>query len=96
MNWKDGTSYSKFDHERIPRIWELPITKKITLVVHRHIYDKSTWFMTLRHLGNTVINMLNLNTDDENQAKAYAIDMTLEYLCCQKEEIESAIQRLRQ
>ena len=95
MNWEDGTSYSRFDHERIPRIWELPITKKMTLVVHRHIYDESTWFVTLHDHNSVVIDMVNLHTDNVDNAKANAIHLAMEYLQKQKDSIQCAINDLK-
>lgn len=96
MNWSDGTSYSRFDKERVPRIWELSITKKMTLIVHRHIYDESTWFMTLHNYHTTVIDMVNLCTDDADKAKADAIGLTIEYLYKQKDELENVIKHLKE
>jgi len=95
MKWEDGTSYSKFDHERIPRIWELPITKKMTLVVHRHVYDESTWFMTLHDHNSVVIDMINLYTDNAETAKANAVHFVLGYLYEQKDLIQSAIDDMK-
>lgn len=41
--WKDATSYSRDDKERIPRVWKINFGK-FTLTVHRHIYyDPKMW-----------------------------------------------------
>ena len=95
MKWEDGTSYSKFDHERIPRIWELPIKNRMTLTVHRHIYNESTWFMTLRDHGATVIDMVDMCTNNIDNAKARAIQLTMEYLHKEKDLIQFAIDDLK-
>ena len=91
MNWIDSTTHSKFDKERKPRIISLNLTKRYTLVVHRHITDESTWFMTIH---NTRIDMVDLYTDDLHEAKSKAIAHAIEFLYEQKEELEAAIHQL--
>jgi hypothetical protein len=45
-SWKDITTYSRGETERIPRIWEIEACG-IRISVHRHIhYPKDTWLLT--------------------------------------------------
>lgn len=72
--WKDATSYSKNDSERIPRVWEtMAGASKIT--VHRHIFYKDTWLITCRNLG---IEHRDLKTDDLKEAKTRAIEIVVD------------------
>ena len=48
MKWKDTTSYSREDKERIPVIW-LCSAGDISVCVHRHIYyPPDQWLLTCR------------------------------------------------
>ena len=47
MNWKDDSSYSQHDKERIPRIYNAKLTKDFVVTVHRHIhYAPDMWLLT--------------------------------------------------
>lgn len=67
--WKDATSYSRNDSERIPTVWELELGE-YTIMVHRHIYYKDTWLLTCREMG---VDKINLNTDAIEKAQTIAI-----------------------
>ena len=46
MNWKDISSYSQGDRERIPRIWNCRIGR-MSITVHRHIhYPDWQWLLS--------------------------------------------------
>jgi hypothetical protein len=47
MKWKDVSSYSRGDKERVPDIWEIGDRKTVRVCVHRHIhYPKDMWLLT--------------------------------------------------
>lgn len=44
--WKDMTSFSRDDKDRIPSVWTLQLTPHVRIsVVRNHIYDKENWGM---------------------------------------------------
>lgn len=78
INWKDITSYSQRDKEKIPTTLELrklsPFDTK--LILHRHIYFPDTWLVTCKGTG---IDKVNLHTNDIEEAKKLAIDYMMDY-----------------
>jgi hypothetical protein len=55
--WKDGTSYSQGDKNRVPRIWDAVVSDgdyrtRSILSVHRHIhYGPTAWLVTSNVVG---------------------------------------------
>ncbi len=47
MKWKDTTSYSRNDIERIPKVFELKINN-LRIVIHRIIHSEG-WFLSVYH-----------------------------------------------
>jgi hypothetical protein len=44
--WKDVTSFSRDDKDRIPSVWTLQLTRHVRIsVVRSHVYDKENWVM---------------------------------------------------
>lgn len=75
MEWKDTTSYSRGDLERVPRTWELR-TQRIVVVVTRHIDYPGKWL-----LRSHPINLeRTLNADEVEQAKLEALGYVRGYL----------------
>ncbi|MEE9366754.1 MAG: hypothetical protein V3W44_08715 [Dehalococcoidales bacterium] len=49
--WKDTSSYSQGDTERIPKMWTL-VLGSLRIIVHRHIhYDPDQWLLSCNELG---------------------------------------------
>lgn len=48
--WKNTTSYSRDDKEKVPTTWELTIPG-VRVIVHRWIGDDTGWYGTCRELG---------------------------------------------
>ena len=93
MEWKDITTYSRFDKKRIPRILEYRLNKELTIIVHRHICDESTWFVTIH---GTKINMVDLHTDDLATAKNLAIEIFIAFLNEKIVEYKFAVEKLKE
>lgn len=73
MKWQDGTSYSKSDKERIPRILEVNV-RGLTIIIHRIIhYDE--WHLTVR--GKLNIKDLQLHTEDLEEAKIKGMEIVM-------------------
>ena len=76
--WKDITTYSQRDTERIPRTWKLTLEEiNYEIIVTRHIYYEDTWLLTCRKAN---IDMLDLKTDDIEEAKEKALKLIYNYL----------------
>jgi hypothetical protein len=77
-NWKDVTSYSQRDKEKIPRTLELrklsPFNTR--LVISRHIHYPDTWLVSCK---GTDIDNVDLHTDNVEEAKQKAIDCIMNY-----------------
>lgn len=92
MEWKDITTYSKFTKERLPRILEYRLNKDLSLIVHRHICDESTWFASVH---GTKIYMVDLHTDDLETAKIKGKKILIVLLNEKIKEYELAIENLQ-
>ncbi len=69
--WKDISSYSQNDKERIPTIWELRIGH-LRVVVHRHRWEEpDKWFMSVH--GDIDIDKLPLHQKDLEKAQKEAL-----------------------
>lgn len=90
MKWKDVSSYSKKDKERIPHTWELRI-EGLRIVVTRHIYYPLTWLLICRELG---IDGINLHNDNVDEAKSAAIELILSELTTKRGQIEKQIEEI--
>jgi hypothetical protein len=67
--WKDQTSYSRDDKERIPSSWVLKLTRDVHIcVVRSHIYDRENWVMHCKPWFDTF--SLNLPSTVENRDEA--------------------------
>ena len=74
--WKDQTSFSKSDKERVPSVWVMKLTRNIKIsVVRGHICDPENWVMHCDPWFMTT--SLNLPSTVENldEAKARAITL---------------------
>ena len=92
MEWKDITTYSRFDKKRIPRILEYRLNKELAMIVHRHICDESTWFVSIH---GTKIDMVDLHTDDLATAKNLANAIFITFLNEKIEEYEAAVKKIK-
>lgn len=70
MEWKDITSYSQRDKERIPRVLECKLANNIAVTVHKHIYCGNEWLLSCTFLG---YNCIQLETEDIENAKIKAL-----------------------
>lgn len=70
MEWKDITSYSQRDKERIPRVWECKLAPNISVTVHKHIYYGNAWLLSCEFLG---YDCFQLGTEDIENAKTKAL-----------------------
>jgi len=69
--WKDISTYTKNDEERIPSIWELRVGK-VRLLVHRHLhYEEDQWLMSVH--GDVSVTNSPLLKKDVDEAKREAI-----------------------
>ena len=77
-DWKDVSSYSQGDKERIPTVLELrrlsPFNTR--LILHRHIYYPNTWLVSCK---GTYIDKVDLHTDNVEEAKCLAVDYMIKY-----------------
>ncbi|MDI9413476.1 MAG: hypothetical protein QM401_07870 [Bacillota bacterium] len=67
--WKDVTSYSRGDKERIPNTLKAEICG-FPIVIHRHIHYPGTWLLSCYGLNLTNV---DLSTDDFNEAERNAV-----------------------
>jgi len=67
--WKDVTSYSRGNKERIPSTLETEICG-FSLFIHRHIHNPGTWLLSCYGLNLTNV---DLSTDDFNEAERNAV-----------------------
>lgn len=70
MEWKDITSYSQRDKERIPRVLECKLAPNISVTIHRHIYYGNEWLLSCKFLG---YDCFQLGTEDIENAKTKAL-----------------------
>lgn len=70
MEWKDITSYSQRDKDKIPRILECKLSNNISVIVHKHIYYENEWLLSCKFLG---YNCIQLGTEDIKNAQTKAI-----------------------
>ena len=74
--WKDVSSYSRGDKERIPSAWLLK-AGYVRIVVHRHIhYPKDQWLLSCEPFYNN----FELKNKDISKAKKSAISMVYKQL----------------
>ena len=70
MEWKDTTSYSRSDNERIPRSWQIK-SGSLIITIHRHRdYDPDIWLVSCYELS---ISQHKLKNKELNQAKNEAL-----------------------
>ena len=73
MDWKDCTSYSRGNKERIPTAFELRFPSGLLLVIMSgHIYYKGEWVMHCFNVGIDA-HPLIVKTQEEAQRKAIRI-----------------------
>lgn len=78
LKWRDITSYSQGDNERIPKTWELRLEElNYRVIVSRHIYYENTWLLTCRNID---IEHFDLETDDIDEAKNKALKIVENHL----------------
>jgi hypothetical protein len=69
MNWKNITSYSRGDNERIPRTWELSIDP-VRIVITRHIHHApDVWVL----LCSPFCNQYEISNGTADEAKDAAV-----------------------
>lgn len=72
MQWKDVTSYSRDDQERIPGSWEVR-AGGLRIAVARHIhYPPDVWLLRTNW---TTVDMIELHSRDLAGAQAMALDI---------------------
>lgn len=72
LEWKDASSYSRSDKERIPTVWELKI-EGLRIVIHRIIHCPG-WHISCYDLN---IEDEYLYTEDLEEAKAKGLDLVV-------------------
>ena len=73
MEWKDSSSYSKGDKERIPSVWNYRVGD-IRIVVHRYIhYPKDQWLLSC----SPFYDKYELPQIDINKAKEAALNLVV-------------------
>jgi len=73
MDWKDCTSYSRDNKERIPTTFELKFPSGLRITITKdHIYYKGDWVMHCKNVGIDT-HPLNVKTQEEAQTKAIGI-----------------------
>jgi hypothetical protein len=82
IEWKDTTSYSQSDRERIPRVLTCKIGK-YDIILHRIHGIPGTWYLSSRYLH---IKEIDLSDDDINSCKIKAIEFIKYHI---KDSIES-------
>lgn len=79
--WKDETSYSRNNPERVPRIWEMQLDYDYKLVVHRLMGIRDEWFCSLRGPGGPhLFSDHELEAADLKKAKKEAIALAHGFL----------------
>ena len=74
--WKDITSYSRDDRERIPNAWKLQLTREISItVVRKHLHNPGSWVMHCNPWFDT--HSLDLMPIPENRDEAMGRAVTL-------------------
>uniref|UniRef100_A0A6H2A083 Uncharacterized protein n=1 Tax=viral metagenome TaxID=1070528 RepID=A0A6H2A083_9ZZZZ len=91
IQWKDETSYSISDKERMPSIWEARINA-IDICVHRHIHYPGKWLLASRYIG---IEKKELNSNDIDEAKKEALFIVYKHLTCMQVEISNTIKQIK-
>ncbi len=76
MEWKDCTSYSRSDKERVPRTYEFR-GERIRLVVTRKYDIETTWFGCCFGID---IDGIDLHTNDLEEAKSQLVAIVKERL----------------
>jgi len=67
--WKDQTSYSRGEKERVPSVWVMQLTREVRIsVVRSHIYNPENWVMHCAPWFDT--HSLNLPSTVENRDEA--------------------------
>jgi hypothetical protein len=68
--WKDATSYSQSDKERVPQTWELRLNT-LRVIITRHIWFKpDEWVLSCPELG---VDQHMLRSKDLEKAKDEAL-----------------------
>lgn len=74
--WKDRTSYGRYDKERIPSVWHLQLTRDIRIsVVRTHIYNRESWVMHCAPWFDTHSLDLPSIVENRDEAMARALSM---------------------
>jgi hypothetical protein len=85
VQWKDTTSYSYTDKERIPRIWEATIGS-IRLSVHRYV-GLDGWYLST---NPDICTTRGLHSKTHEEAKQEAIRLMIIWAREQTSELEKA------
>ncbi len=88
--YKDITSYSRGDKDRIPGVLENE-TNGIKFTVHKHIYYGDEWVLTCREIG---VEHLRLNTEDMEEAKEKGIVEMIQLLGIEISRFKKAISEI--
>lgn len=74
MNWKDTTTYGKYQKNREPNVWTYKNKYILVSVVKYHRHDPKNWVMHCRNLSIDTMSLLpNTATKEEAQDKALSI-----------------------
>ena len=86
--WKDVTSFSRGDKERIPSVWTLQLTRHVKIsVVRLHIYDRENWVMHCAPWFDTYSLKLPSTVENRDEAMSRATALVREKI----EELASAM-----
>ena len=80
MIWKDSTSYSRDDKERVPTAWTTNTSELSITIVKAHIYYPGQWVMHCFALSMDTIKMKIPDTATTSQAQELAVKMVKDRL----------------
>jgi hypothetical protein len=87
MNWKDTTSYSRDDKDKVPSCWTTETRKIRISVLNGHRFYPGQWVMHCYDLNireRIIGNMTDMNEDD---AKSKSIDIARKELSAMMSEL---------
>ena len=85
IEWKDVSSYSRGDEQKIPNDWQL-ITRSLRINVHRHKdYDSDMWLLSCYDVAKI---QMPLRCKNINYAKKEAIELVQHILKTMLKELE--------
>jgi hypothetical protein len=78
--WKDTTSYSRDDKDRVPRVLTLVLSRDFEAIIHRLHGVPDTWFLSLKYDYKFLIKDLQLQSRDQDAVGMEAADVARAFL----------------